>query len=141
MLIDGILLKIVAEGGGAVFRHQHRRCAGNGGAGPAARRGEKAGRVFVAAIRKRLETGSGERDRAKVSGRARKLASVRGIDVSQVQGSGPQGRITEKDLLIHVEKKRMSGLALRGRVVPLAGIRQTIARRMSRSKQTIPHFT
>ena len=34
----------------------------------------------------------------------------------------------------------MSGPALRGRVVPLSGIRQTIARRMSLSKQTIPHF-
>jgi pyruvate dehydrogenase E2 component (dihydrolipoamide acetyltransferase) len=143
--VDGVLLKIVARDGERVPIFATIGIVGAPGekaeSDPLLAGEKKAGPgVDVAAIRKRLETGSQERVRAKASGRARKLASDRGIDVSQVQGSGPQGRVTEKDLLIHVEKKRMSGPALRGRVVPLTGIRQTIARRMSRSKQTIPHF-
>jgi pyruvate dehydrogenase E2 component (dihydrolipoamide acetyltransferase) len=143
--VDGVLLKIVAREGERVPIFSTIGIVGAPGEkaelDPLLAGAKKAGPgVDVAAIRKRLETGAQERDRAKASGRARKLASDQGIDVSQVQGSGPQGRVTEKDLLIHVEKRRMSGPALRGRVVPLTGIRQTIARRMSRSKQTIPHF-
>ena len=79
-------------------------------------------------------------DRPKITGRARKLASEKGVDLSGVTGSGPQGRITEKDVLIHVEKRKLPVQALRGQAKPLSRMRQTIARRMVQSKQTIPHF-
>jgi pyruvate dehydrogenase E2 component (dihydrolipoyllysine-residue acetyltransferase) len=143
--VDGVLLKIVAREGERVPIYTTIGIVGAPGEkaelDPLPAKEKKTGPgIDVAAIRKRLEAGAQERDQAKASGRARKLAIDQGIDVSQVQGSGPRGRVTEKDLLIHVEKRRMPGPALRGRVVPLTGIRQTIARRMSRSKQTIPHF-
>ncbi len=143
--VDGVLLKIAAREGERVPIFSTIGIIGAPGEKvepdrllDGAKKAEPG--VDVAAIRKRLQRGAEGRERVKASGRARKLASDRGIDVAQVQGSGLQGRITEKDVLIHVEKRRISGPALRGRVVPLAGIRQTIARRMSRSKQTIPHF-
>jgi pyruvate dehydrogenase E2 component (dihydrolipoamide acetyltransferase) len=79
-------------------------------------------------------------DRVKVTGRARKLAMERGVDLQTVAGSGPQGRITEKDVLIHVEKPKLTVQALRGQTRPLSRMRQTIARRMVLSKQSIPHF-
>jgi pyruvate dehydrogenase E2 component (dihydrolipoamide acetyltransferase) len=95
----------------------------------------------IAAIRHRLAAGDAEKaDRSKVTGRARKLASEKGVDLSRVAGSGPLGRITEKDVLIHVEKRKLSVPALRGSTRPLSGMRKTIARRMVQSKQTIPHF-
>ncbi|MGE5255527.1 MAG: dihydrolipoamide acetyltransferase family protein [Hyphomicrobiales bacterium] len=95
----------------------------------------------VSAIRRRLAGGDAEKtDRPKVTGRARKLASEKGVDLSRVAGSGPQGRITEKDILIHVEKRKLSVPALRGQTRPPSRMRQAIARRMVQSKQTIPHF-
>jgi pyruvate dehydrogenase E2 component (dihydrolipoamide acetyltransferase) len=62
------------------------------------------------------------------------------VDLSEVAGSGPQGRITERDVLIHVEKRKFAVEALRGRAEPLSRRRRAIARRMGESKQTIPHF-
>jgi pyruvate dehydrogenase E2 component (dihydrolipoamide acetyltransferase) len=57
-----------------------------------------------------------------------------------VAGSGPRGRITEKDVLIHAENRKLSVQALRGQTRPLSRLRKAIARRMVQSKQTIPHF-
>jgi pyruvate dehydrogenase E2 component (dihydrolipoamide acetyltransferase) len=87
---------------------------------------------------------------------ARRLAGERGIDLSQVKGSGPHGRIVAAD----VETASVSG-ADRGaplaagvsadqvkalyqgvdfEEVPLDGMRKTIAARLTESKQTVPHF-
>jgi pyruvate dehydrogenase E2 component (dihydrolipoamide acetyltransferase) len=54
-----------------------------------------------------------------------------GIDVSRINGSGPNGRILEADVL-----------ALRGNSAParLSTMRQAIAQRTSESAATIPHF-
>jgi pyruvate dehydrogenase E2 component (dihydrolipoamide acetyltransferase) len=62
------------------------------------------------------------------------------VDPSALPGSGPGGRVTEHDVLLHVEKRKLSVPALRGRTVPLSKMRRAIARRMTESKQTVPHF-
>lgn len=70
----------------------------------------------------------------KVSPLAKKLAREKGIDLSQVKGSGPGGRIVEKDVLTF-------GQGLVGvKVTPLSKMRQLIAERLSQSKQTAPHY-
>ena len=99
-------------------------------------------------------------ERVKASGRAKKLADEKGIDISKVKGTGPQGRITEKDVLAHVESAAAPAAAaaapaapaavapapaavaadVRGKTVPLTKMRKVIARRLQQSKQTIPHF-
>jgi pyruvate dehydrogenase E2 component (dihydrolipoamide acetyltransferase) len=144
---DGVLLKIVAAAGTKVPIFAVIGVIGEAGEAldldqllsePAAA-AEKP--LDVSAIRSRLPGAGGEAgDRPKITGRARKLASEKGVDLSGVTGSGPQGRITEKDVLIHVEKRKLPVQALRGQAKPLSRMRQTIARRMVQSKQTIPHF-
>ncbi|OGI01784.1 MAG: hypothetical protein A2Y25_05295 [Candidatus Melainabacteria bacterium GWF2_37_15] len=67
----------------------------------------------------------------KSSPMARKIAQENNIDLSNIQGSGPGGRITEQDVMNYIQKKEIK---------ELPRIRQTIARRMTESKQTIPHF-
>ncbi len=86
---------------------------------------------------------------------AKRIAEDAGLDLSQVQGSGPNGRIIKAD----VEKAASSGGARRpaapsqatssGPVpdfgqsyteVPNSGMRKTIARRLVEAKSTIPHF-
>ncbi len=77
---------------------------------------------------------------------ARRLAEQHGIPLESIRGTGPQGRVTEKD----VEDAAGAGPATRApaagpppagsRDVPLTRMRQTIARRMTESKQTVPHI-
>ena len=143
---DGVLLKIVAAAGTKVPIFAVIGVVGEAGepldldrllSEPAA--AEKP--LDLSAIRSRLPGAGGEAgDRPKITGRARKLASEKRVDLSGVAGSGPQGRITEKDVLLHVEKRKLSVKALRGQAKPLSRMRQAIARRMVQSKQTIPHF-
>jgi len=116
--------------------------------------------IDVAALRKKVAAkGKGKKDKVKASGRARKLADQKGIDISLVDGSGPKGRITEKDVLAYIEtapaipesaaaapaaseppKTPVSSADMRGTTVPMTRMRKVIARRLQQSKQTIPHF-
>ena len=83
---------------------------------------------------------------------ARRLASERGIDLANIKGSGPHGRIVSGD----VEKAAPAAAApptgagaeqvkalyegVAYEEVPLDSMRATIARRLVEAKQTIPHF-
>jgi len=80
-----------------------------------------------------------EKVEVKASPRARKLAQELGIDLSKVRGTGPGGRITEKDVLAYakqLERERKEEYEL----VPLSHIRRVTARRMAESKRSIPHY-
>ena len=107
--------------------------------------------IDVAALKKKVAAQSkGKKSRVKASGRARKLADQHGIDISNVEGTGPKGRITEKDVQAYIEKgpavseaasaAPAGATARRGQTVPMTRIRKVIARRLLQSKQTIPHF-
>jgi pyruvate dehydrogenase E2 component (dihydrolipoamide acetyltransferase) len=113
--------------------------------------------IDVAALRKKVVAkGRASKGQARVSGRARKLADRKGIEIAHVEGSGPKGRITEKDVLAYFEtapippesaaapyesSKAPAGAAdIRGKSVPMTRKRKVIARRLQQSKQTIPHF-
>ncbi len=79
---------------------------------------------------------------------AKRLAKKRGLDITTVQGSGPGGRVTSRDL----EKAQPAGLVTFGRhetpaipagsyeEIPLTPMRKIIARRLQESKSFIPHF-
>lgn len=104
------------------------------------------------------ENGNGERIR--VSPLARKIAADKGIDLNTLKGSGPGGRIVQKDLenagsaaapaaqpAVKAASPAAAGAALPARVgsgqkevVPLTKMRATIAQRLQQSKQQIPHF-
>jgi len=94
----------------------------------------------AAEIRRRLSNGGPKGENIKITGRARKLATAKGVDPQALIGTGPGGRIIEKDVLLHMEKRRISVTALRGQAEPLTRMRQAIARKVLHSKQTAPHF-
>ncbi len=78
--------------------------------------------------------------RIRVAHRAKRLAEKHGVDLAEVHGTGPFGRIMPEDVLRVVEQVRT---ALRpaepkkiARVIPLRGIRRTTAERMRSSLQT-----
>ncbi len=79
---------------------------------------------------------------------ARRMARDAGIDLAHVQGSGPGGRILERDVEAHLatQAQRMAGAevpegAREFEDKELSTIRKTIAARMVQSKAPIPHFT
>lgn len=90
---------------------------------------------------------SNSTDRIKASPLAKTIAKERGIDISQVPGSGDGGRIVKKD----VENFKGTAAASKPSAsnvvgqesydeVPLSQMRKTIARRLSESKFSAPHF-
>ncbi|MEM6603020.1 MAG: pyruvate dehydrogenase complex dihydrolipoamide acetyltransferase [Pseudomonadota bacterium] len=109
-------------------------------------------------------------DRVKASPLARRLASQNNIDISQISGSGPYGRIVKADITHAIENgvpsqqsaqqtkpssssaapalpqgmKESEILALYNQddyeVSPVDGMRKVIAKRLLESKTTIPHF-
>ncbi len=106
----------------------------------------------------------------KASGRvfasplAKRIAKEKGIDLSTVKGSGPHGRIVKSDLDRAPAGASAPKAAAQGpstftpaassvnaqaladaygipyTLTPNSGVRKVIARRLSESKQTVPHF-
>jgi pyruvate dehydrogenase E2 component (dihydrolipoamide acetyltransferase) len=74
---------------------------------------------------------------------AKQLASDRGIDLTAVEGTGPQGVITEDDVADHAEPAGAGGPATRtiGEARDLSGIQQTISDRLSESYRNAVHVT
>jgi len=100
-------------------------------------------------------------DRIKASPVARRLAKERGVDLSQIEGSGPGGRIVKKDVKKAAKAEDAAPAeepaapstspspatteapeTAKGTVTveELSKLQQVVARRMSESKATAPHF-
>ena len=100
-------------------------------------------------------------DRVKASPLARRIAKQMGLDLSALKGSGPHGRIVKRDLesveptlaAAPAAAPTPAAAAAPGPApeyappegvpfeeVKLPGMRKVIARRMTESKQTVPHF-
>lgn len=77
--------------------------------------------------------------RARVSPAARKLAEERGIDLSTVTGSGPDGTISYADVERRIGEAAAPPERKRGGL-DLAAMRMAIAAAMARSKREIPHY-
>uniref|UniRef100_A0A1A7Z208 Acetyltransferase component of pyruvate dehydrogenase complex n=1 Tax=Iconisemion striatum TaxID=60296 RepID=A0A1A7Z208_9TELE len=92
---------------------------------------------------------------------AKKLAAEKGIDLAQVSGSGPDGRVTRKDIESFVPPKAEPAAAAAPAPaaarappppaaatapagtftdIPISNVRRVIAQRLMQSKQTIPHY-
>ena len=79
---------------------------------------------------------------------ARRVAAEKGVDISRVQGSGPNGRVIAKDVgsapaatVSTVSPvSPVSTVSSGTRDVPLTQIRKTIAKRLVQSIGPVPHF-
>ncbi len=96
----------------------------------------------------------GTSDRIKASPLAKKVADERGVDLRDVEGTGPGGRVVKADIVAaanHGARGSSGGGAPAPQAIrpvagpddtrtPLSGMRTIIASRLLASKQQIPHF-
>ncbi len=96
---------------------------------------------------------AGEPGRLLASPVARRMAQELGIELSQVPGSGPGGRVIKADIEAYVRQPAQAAPAPAAAITPaqaaggveyavelVSPIRRTISRRMTESKQQAPHF-
>ncbi len=97
-------------------------------------------------------------DRVKASPLARRIAEEKGVDLASLTGSGPNGRIVKADLEGASAKAPAAAqtpaaaapapaapaaaqdFGIPHEVIKLSGMRKTIARRLTESKQQVPHI-
>ena len=81
-------------------------------------------------------------ERKTISPRAKALAKKLGVPLEAVEGTGPGGRITENDVRQYHDRPTQSEEPQPegATIEPLTPMRAAIARRLSSSKQTAPHF-
>jgi pyruvate dehydrogenase E2 component (dihydrolipoamide acetyltransferase) len=100
-------------------------------------------------------------DRVKASPLAKRLAAAQGVDLASVTGSGPNGRIVKADLAAAPQASSAPAAASQAaapaaeapkpasapttsdiphEAVKLSNMRKTIARRLTESKQQVPHI-
>jgi pyruvate dehydrogenase E2 component (dihydrolipoamide acetyltransferase) len=99
-------------------------------------RGREAGPEGPSEPQQRVDGGRADGGRLKASPLARRIAKERGIDLSQLRGTGPEGRIVAEDVEraeVHPTAAEPARVTERGRVeiVKLNQMRKTIARRMT----------
>lgn len=82
--------------------------------------------------------------RVKASPLAKALAKEKGIDISMVQGTGDNGRVTKKDIESYTPGTKKGAFFTGGKESytdePASQMRKTIARRLLESKNGAPHF-
>ena len=160
---DGVLLKIVAQEGEDVpvkgtlaYIGEAGEQVGGVASAPAVAPVEKEAPVVSAASPAAPVAGG----RIRISPLAKKTAAKLGVDYTTVAGSGPLGRIVQKDILAAAEaakaapapaaqaaaekaapKKTALELMDGDEVVKLAGMRKVVSERMTKSAQEIPTVT
>jgi len=96
---------------------------------------------------------TGDAGRVKASPLAKRMAEERGVDLSRITGTGPDGRVTKEDVEAFLASRPAAAPPAPGAPPgPAAApgpdyvdetpsrMRSTIARRMLESKQQVPHF-
>ncbi|HWA83720.1 MAG TPA: dihydrolipoamide acetyltransferase family protein [Fimbriimonadaceae bacterium] len=83
-------------------------------------------------------------ERVKASPLARKVAAEKGLDIASLTGTGPGGRIVEKDVLAATSRQAATlpvfAPSAEDQTIQLNRLRQLTAQRTAQSKQQVPHF-
>jgi len=95
-----------------------------------------------------IETGSEESMRVLAPPGIRRMAREKGIDLTKIKGSGPNGRIMLSDIesLNEVSPPiintgRIQEITKNSEIVEMKGLRRIISEKMTKSKSTIPHYS
>jgi pyruvate dehydrogenase E2 component (dihydrolipoamide acetyltransferase) len=155
----GVLLRIAVQEGEVEVgrtiafigeRGEHVETPSENGAGQSAEKPAEApprepererGVQAAAAEAQPAPSAESEGGRIKASPLARRIARERGVELSQINGTGPDGRIVAEDVERFVASPAPPAAAAPGEVEvrPLTSVRRTIARRLTEA-WTVPVF-
>jgi pyruvate dehydrogenase E2 component (dihydrolipoamide acetyltransferase) len=84
----------------------------------------------------------GPRSGAQISPKARRLAKEKGVDISQLRGTGPDGTITSEDVLKAADTAASAPATVTAPAAPstLSAIARLMAERTTQSWTQVPHF-
>jgi pyruvate dehydrogenase E2 component (dihydrolipoamide acetyltransferase) len=88
-------------------------------------------------------SGQSSTQAVQMSPKARRLAKERGVDVSQVRGTGPDGTITTDDVLAAAQPQTVlptSDAQAPAKTGALSSVARLMAERTTQSWTTVPHF-
>jgi pyruvate dehydrogenase E2 component (dihydrolipoamide acetyltransferase) len=123
--------------------------SGEAKAAPAAPAEEKVAAAAETAAPVAAAEPAQSKGRIKASPLAKRIAAETGVDLTNVTGTGPNGRIVEKDVRAAIDQQgtKVATPSIGSTVasaedvkVPLNHLRGIIAERTQHSKQTVPHF-
>jgi pyruvate dehydrogenase E2 component (dihydrolipoamide acetyltransferase) len=91
----------------------------------------------------------GDPERVKASPLARRMAEETGVEIAELSGSGPGGRVVKSDIEAAAKgtpaepqrERREAGAKGEVEIQELTRLQQTVSRRMAESKATAPDFT
>jgi len=140
----GTVLVVIGEANGhageaavASSRHRERRLSGASPAGEHPRAEEP---PVTSPRQAPGHASAGQRVRATPL--VRRLAQELGVELETLDGSGPQGRVTEDDVRSAAASPSLAlGDAPEGRREPLRGVRKLIAEHMARAHAEVPPVT
>lgn len=166
---DGVLLKIVAKEGEDVpvkgllgYIGEAGETVGDAAPGAAPVAAAPAPAEVLAAASAPVPAAKADGSRIRISPLARKTAAKLGVDYQNLTGSGPSGRIVQKDILAAAEAAKQQPAPVAeapaaapapaaksgelelmdgDEVVKLAGMRKVVAERMAKSAREIPTVT
>ena len=164
---DGVLLKIVAQEGEDIpvkglLAYIGQSGEAVGGSAPDAAPAAPAAAPAAAAPAAPAPAAAPNGARIRISPLARKTAAKLGVDYTALRGTGPSGRIVQRDILAAAQAQKETAAAPAPAPVPapapapasaglelmegdtvtkLTGMRKVVAERMSRSHSEIPSVT
>lgn len=166
---DGVLLKIVAKAGEDVpvkgllgYIGEAGETVGDAAPAAASAAAAPAPAEVPAAAPAPAPAAKADGSRIRISPLARKTAAKLGVDYQNLTGSGPSGRIVQKDILAAAEAAKQQPAPVAeapaaapapaaksgelelmdgDEVVKLAGMRKVVAERMAKSAREIPTVT
>jgi pyruvate dehydrogenase E2 component (dihydrolipoamide acetyltransferase) len=165
MTADAAMAALAKKSGGAISGttaspHPSSPARGEGPGGPGGDKNSQLAQAGPPPFTGGVGGGQSSSQRIAVSPLARRLAEQNGVDLRNVRGSGPNGRIVKAD----VENARSGSgspyslpasvaipqgieardyadkLGMKYKAQPNSTVRKVIARRLTESKQTVPHF-
>jgi pyruvate dehydrogenase E2 component (dihydrolipoamide acetyltransferase) len=157
---DGILVEILAQEGDTLEVGQpiaRIGAAGEDGAEPVADSGEPAREPVAtptaAGPTRQPAAKANGRERVKASPIARRAAGELGVELTEVEGSGPGGRVVKADVEaaakvpderpeepVEAAAPAVEGAKGETEVRELSRLQRTVSRRMAESKATVPDF-
>ena len=157
----GTVIAIIAEEGEDMAEAaQADAAAPKADAAPKAEAASSAAPAAAAAPQADAVPARQDGERVKASPLARRMAEQSGIDLTSIKGSGPNGRVVKADLEgagksaptavqaaapaaaapASVASAAAQDFGIPHEVIKLSGMRKTIARRLTESKQQVPHI-